>query len=94
MSGDDYSNEILYTFMHTFLRYISKKRSPEIQNLSLLRNTASSALWATRSIFIQLHYPRIESTEFLSFSISPTRRDFLRLFLLVHFKIGNQWKMI
>jgi hypothetical protein len=70
MSGDDYSSEILYTFMHTFLRYISKKRSPEIQNLSLLRNTASSALRATRSTFIQLHYPRHESAAFLSYSVS------------------------
>jgi hypothetical protein len=50
---------------------MSKKLSPEIQNLSLLRNTASSALRATRSILIQLRYPRLESTAFLSYSGSP-----------------------
>jgi len=34
-------------------------------SLSLLRNTASSSLRANRSISIQLHCPRLESTAFL-----------------------------
>jgi hypothetical protein len=57
--------------MHTFLRHIAKKRSLEFQNLSLLRNTASSSLRETRSIFIHLHYPRRESKAFLSYSGTP-----------------------
>jgi|688.fasta_scaffold09786_16 hypothetical protein len=36
MSGDCHSSEIIQPFMHTFLRPISKKRSFEIQNFSLL----------------------------------------------------------
>jgi hypothetical protein len=38
---------------------------------SLLRNTASSSLRANRSITIQLHFPRLESTAFLSYSGTP-----------------------
>ena len=38
MSGDGHSSEILQSFIHTFLRHISKKRSLDIQNFSLLRN--------------------------------------------------------
>jgi hypothetical protein len=41
------------------------------RNFSLLRYTASSALRANRSISIQLHYPRLESTAFLSYSGAP-----------------------
>jgi hypothetical protein len=57
--------------MHTFLRPIAKKHSLGFKNLSLLRNTASSSLRANRSITIQLHYPRLESTAFLSYSGTP-----------------------
>jgi hypothetical protein len=50
MSRDGHLSEILETLMQTFKRHISKKRSLEISNFSLLRNTASSALRANRSI--------------------------------------------
>lgn len=57
--------------MLTFLKHTAKKRSLEFQDLSLLRNTASSSLRATRSITIQLPYPRLESTAYLSYSGAP-----------------------
>jgi cytochrome c peroxidase len=68
--------------MHIFLRHISKKNSLEIQNFSLLRNTTFSVLRVTRSITIQLHYPRLESSAFLRYSVSPVSLLFLGLMLL------------
>ena len=59
--------------MHPFLRPIAKKHSLGFKNLSLPRNTASSSLRANRSITIQLHYPRLESTAFLIYSGTPNR---------------------
>lgn len=65
----------LYLFILFFLLlfildrwHISKKRSPEIQNLWLLRNTASFVLQTNRSIFNQLHEPRLESSALLIYS--------------------------